>query len=185
MSDSTILPRRRDTLPRPGFSANIWGLGLVYDPLSAIRWHLAWILRRIIAREKRSQYCHVIKERFRERSTWMVYVNGRISSRLCDGIHDRIGKSLGNLQITKSLRYIECNRKFCRFAGFAFSESSRRPPLSGFHQNSLRFPSHMRFENSSDYKRVSTKSQFDFISLTNEWTSHWLFITTISWDIFS
>lgn len=46
-------------------------------------------------------------------------------------------KIIGNLQISKALRYIERNRKFCRFAGFAVPESSRCLPLSGFHQ----FPS--------------------------------------------
>lgn len=111
-------------------------------------WHLARILRRIIARKKRSQYCHVIKERFRE-STWIVCKRSYLVP------HVRWDKRsywkiIGNLQISKALRYIECNRKFCRFTGFV--AIARR--ISSVSFDSL----HVCFENSNTYKRMNIQN---------------------------
>jgi len=59
--------------------ALIFEISVSYMIRYPCRWHLAWILRRIIARKKRSQYCHVIKKRAAARGiTWGMY-NAHIS----------------------------------------------------------------------------------------------------------
>ncbi|XP_070165250.1 uncharacterized protein [Polyergus mexicanus] len=95
MSDSAVLPRRRDTLPYVRDSPLIFEVSVSYMtryPLSGDIWH----------------------------------------------------GSYGAL--------LPARETFAILSRFAFFESNRRPPLSGFHQNSLRFSSHTRFENSSDHK---------------------------------
>lgn len=101
MSDA-ILPHRMCALPSYDF-ALIFEISVSYMTRYPHRWHLARILRRIIAHKKRSQYCHVIKERKEERLPERSpgeCISARIShtyirGRIVKGY--RIGKSLKSL----------------------------------------------------------------------------------------
>lgn len=103
-------------------------------------WHLARILQRIIAHKKRSQYCHVIKERAPG-----SYVKGRILSCMCDWISDRIGKSLKIFKSPKHWDILNITESFVDLQDLRFLEvilARRISPVS--------FDSrHMCFENSS------------------------------------
>ena len=105
--------------------ALIFEISVSYMTCYPCRWHLARILRRIIAHKKFSQYCHVIKEgerkrgRERERERERERSSGECIS-ACRYVCREIASDIElenhwNPQIPKSLRHIGYNRKFCRF----------------------------------------------------------------------